>query len=173
MKVDAEIRPAEIEKVSGYITRLKNISDLVGKDETCLKQGLSGWEKEISTRRTKQLVKNLDWLNSLSGTEVKKGYQLILLQMGVPESECPIVEETETKITWHAYDFCPYLVAVNETGLDTKIICKHLTEKPVQELLNIFNPNLRFSRNYNQIRPYSEYCEEQIELINQLPNNPF
>jgi tRNA(adenine34) deaminase len=121
--------------------------------------------KRNSTRRVKQLVENKDWITSLTGTEVRKGYQLVLLQMGVPESECPIIEETELKITWHAYDFCPYLAATNELRMDTRTVCKCLTESPVQALLNILNPNLHFSRNYDKIRPYSEYCEETIELI--------
>jgi hypothetical protein len=166
MKIDTEIRPAEAVKIPIYKARLKDIRNVTGNNETCLKKGLSEWEKEISTRRVNQLAENQEWLTSLIGTEVRKGYQLTLLQMGIPESECPVIEETETKITWHAYDFCPYLEAINELGMDTKIVCKYLTESPVQTLLNVLNPNLHFSRNYDKIRPCSEYCEETIELIN-------
>lgn len=49
--------------------------------------------------------------------------------------------------------------------LDTKTVCKYATEMPVQALLDLINPKLRFSRNYGKIRPHTKFCEETIELI--------
>ncbi|RLF97358.1 nucleoside deaminase, partial [Thermococci archaeon] len=43
-------------------------------------------------------------------------------------------------------------------------VCKKGWEKSVQLLIEKINPKLRFTRNYNKIRPYTEYCEEIIEL---------
>lgn len=157
-------RPSEVAKVPGYILDLKTVihrSEKVG-----LEQALAEWAKRITERRLAWLEQHKDVLNKLKGTEVRKGFQLVILEyMGIPPEEVPIIEETPTKITWRAYDFCPYLEATKTLGLDTKLVCQHATEFPVQSLLNVLNPRLRFSRDYKQIRPYKKYCEESIELI--------
>ena len=36
-------------------------------------------------------------------------------------------------------------------------------EKSAQKLVSKINPNLKFSRNYEAIRPHDEYCEEMID----------
>jgi len=37
-----------------------------------------------------------------------------------------------------------------------------LTEKTTTELLRRVNPKLRFTSNYEKLRPYSDFCEEMI-----------
>lgn len=49
------------------------------------------------------------------------------------------------------------------TGLDTRWVCRLYNEGAVDQLIRQIDPRLRFSRNYELIRPYSGYCEERIE----------
>jgi len=58
-----------------------------------------------------------------------------------------------------------FLYSMKKLTLDTKTVCKYATEMPVQALLDLINPKLRFSRNYGKIRPHTKFCEETIELI--------
>jgi len=120
----------------------------------------------------KELIKKrLTWYNQnrdkihLKGSEVRKAYTLLIIEyLGLNPEEAPIVYENETKIIWRSYNFCPILEACKRLGMDTREVCKNAEEKPVQALISKINPNLRFSRNYEKIRPYTEYCEEIIEL---------
>ena len=102
----------------------------------------------------------------LEGSDVRRAYTLFLLRyMGLRQEEVPIVYEDERKIVWRSRNFCPVLEACIRLGLDTRDVCRQSQEEPVQELISKISPRLRFSRNYDKIRPYSEYCEEVIELV--------
>lgn len=69
------------------------------------------------------------------------------------------------KIRIDSYNFCPYLEAVKKLKLDTKIICKKVGEPSIQKMCEMIHPKLKFSRNYNNIRPKNKkYCEEYIEI---------
>ncbi|HUS60291.1 MAG TPA: hypothetical protein VMX76_02835 [Nevskiaceae bacterium] len=163
-EIEIRIRPSETAKVSRYTEDLRNV--LLRSEGVSLEQALAEWADRIIERRFAWLEQNKDCFAHLEGTEVKKGFQLVLFEyMDISPEEVPIIEETETKITWHAYDFCPYFEAIKALGMDTRIVCKYALETPVQVLLNALNPRLRFSRNYKKVRPYSDYCEEIIELV--------
>ena len=160
---NVEIRPSELNKVPVYTQELTKVIEK--SKEIGLENSLKGWAEQIKKRR-------LEWFEQhknnfkLKGTEVRKGFQLVLFEyMGIKPEEVPIIEETEKKITWRAYDFCPYFEAAKNLDMDIILVCKHVTEMPVQALLDALNPKLRYSRNYGKIRPHMEYCEETIELI--------
>ncbi len=160
---NVEIRPSELQKVPVYTQNLEKV--IQKSHEIGLEKALEQWALEIKERRIKWYEDNKDRLN-LRGTEVRKGFQLVMLDyMGINPNELIIVEENKNKIIWKAYDFCPYFEAIKNKGMDTKMVCKYATEMPIQALLDVFNPKLKFSRNYQKIRPYVEYCEETIELI--------
>lgn len=89
-------------------------------------------------------------------------YQLFLKKLGISADEAPIVEKQKNRLVIHSKNFCPTLEACKILDLDTRIVCKQLNEGPTQELLQQLNPNLRFKRNYNCLRPYKPYCEEMI-----------
>jgi len=167
MNRGVEIRPSEAAKVARQTRKLREV--LLRSDEIGLERALAELADRITEGRLAWLKQNRDCLDRLEGTEVRKGFQLVLFEyMGIPLEEVPVIEETETKITWRSYNFCPYLEAITALGMDTRDVCKHATESPVQVLLNALNPRLRFSRNYDKIRPYSNYCEETIELVEEL-----
>lgn len=158
-----EIRPSELKKVSLYTKKLRkyiNRSKKIG-----LEKALEEWSEEIKKRRLIWFEQHKNTLN-LQGTEVRKGFQLVIFEyMGIDPKEVIIVGETDKKITYRCYNFCPYLEAVRKLKMDSRIVCSQLTEAPIQSLLNALNPHLRFSRNYKTIRPYAKYCEESIELV--------
>jgi len=120
---------------------------------------------ELTQKRLRWYEENKGRLE-LEGSDVRKAYALLLLRyMGLRQEEVPIVYEDEKKIVWRSRNFCPILEACARLGLDTRDVCREAEERPVQELISKINPRLRFSRNYEKIRPYSEYCEESIELV--------
>ena len=161
-----EIRPSELQKVPIYTKELKKAIER--SKEVGLENSLKEWGEQIKKRRLEWFKQHKNNLK-LKGTEVRKGFQLVLFEyMGIKPEEVPIIEETEKKITWRSYDFCPYFEATKNLGMDIRLVCKQATEMPVQALLDMINPKLRFSRNYGKIRPYTEYCEETIELIDKV-----
>jgi hypothetical protein len=44
------------------------------------------------------------------------------------------------------------------------VVCKGAYHKPVQTFLDRVDPRLKFDRNYSSLRPYTDYCEEILEL---------
>ncbi len=74
------------------------------------------------------------------------------------------MDRQKTKIVIHSKNFCPTLEACKILGLDTREVCKELNEEPTQALLQQLDPRLAFTRNYNALRPYEEFCEEMIIL---------
>lgn len=101
----------------------------------------------------------------LEGSDVKKAYTLLIIEyLGLSPKEAPIVYEDTKKIVWRSYNFCPALEACKRLRIDTREVCKKAYEESVQALISKINPSLKFSRNYREIRPYKDYCEEIIEL---------
>jgi tRNA(adenine34) deaminase len=103
-------------------------------------------------------------LAELRGTEIEKAYQLILMKLGIGERDAPIVEKSKARMVFHSINPCPALQACIILRLDTREVCALHTEKATDELVKRINPNLRFTRNYEKIRPHAAYCEEIITL---------
>lgn len=91
-------------------------------------------------------------------------YRLFLEKLGIGPEDAPVVKREQNILVVHSINFCPTLEACKILDLDTRVICKQLNEHPTQELLKQINPNLRFKRNYQKIRPFTSYCEEMIIL---------
>ena len=94
---------------------------------------------------------------------MEQGYQLLLKRLGTTEAEAPIVHRGKGRIVFHSKNFCPTLEACIILGLDTRRICRLYNEGATDRLIRQIDPRLRFNRNYRNIRPHSEYCEERIE----------
>ena len=103
----------------------------------------------------------------LRGPLPRQAYTLVLLlYMGLDPHTVPVVYEDDKTIIWRSTNFCPTLEACRRLGLDTRIVCRAATEAAVQALIARLDPRLRFSRNYaDGLRPYADYCEEQITLL--------
>ena len=125
---------------------------------------LQNIEKYLLDRRIKWFEKNRSLISELQGNDIEKAYRLLLMKIRIREEDAPVIHETYNKIVFHSRNFCPSLEACKILGLDTRVICKAVFEKPTDALIKKINPKLRFERNYNNIRPYTSYCEEIILL---------
>jgi len=121
-------------------------------------------EKYLLDRRINWFEKNRSLISELKGNDIEKAYRLLLMKIGIRGEEAPIIYKTNNKIVFHSRNFCPSLEACKILGLDTRVICKAVFEKSTDALIKKINPKLRFERNYNNIRPYTSYCEEIILL---------
>lgn len=85
--------------------------------------------------------------------------------MGLTPKDLPIVRETENEITWLSKNPCPTLDACLKLGLDTRQVCRAAYEKSTQAFLSQIDPQLRFLRSYQEIRPYADHCLESIVKV--------
>lgn len=125
------------------------------------------WDKINATL----LLKRQEWVKlnlhrvPPEGSDVRKAYQFFLLEyLGLDPSEVPIVYEDEKRIIWRSYNWCPVLEVCKQRNWDTGEVCRKGWETSVQAFLEVINPKLIFSRNYDRLRPLAPYCEEQIYL---------
>lgn len=123
----------------------------------------------ITQRRVSWFEKNKDIAlkkyDRLSDEE--KAYKIIFLEhMKIEPKYSKMIRVGNGKIKIESYNFCPYLEACKELGLDTRFVCKEIGEPSIQKVCEIINPKLKFSRNYEKIRPNNcNFCEEFFELI--------
>jgi hypothetical protein len=92
----------------------------------------------------------------------------------LPEKELAIALGANPTVEWFLRNKCTEIknwldkIVSLDTGkcnkLDTREVCKAIYERPTEDLIRRLNPKLRFTRNYDCIRPYSDYCEEIIIL---------
>ncbi|MDH7479529.1 MAG: hypothetical protein QHH02_05920 [Syntrophomonadaceae bacterium] len=75
-----------------------------------------------------------------------------------------MVEKTPERIVFHSRNHCPSLEACRILGLDTRQICRWIYQRPTEELVREINPRLRFTRNYDCLRPFADHCEEMFYL---------
>jgi hypothetical protein len=94
----------------------------------------------------------------------ESAYRLLLRRFGAGSDELPVVARTATGIVFHSMNFCPTLEACRILGLDTRHVCRRMNERSTDALIKRIDPRLKFSRNYDKLRPYAAYCEEMIEL---------
>ncbi len=101
-----------------------------------------------------------------SGDVLRDAFKLFYdgyLGLSIPR-DGEIIEANQRWITARWWNPCPTLEACRKFGLDTREICFKVYDRPVQALLALIDPRLRFRRNYQALRPYYGYCEESIEL---------
>ena len=122
--------------------------------------------KEYNDLTTK---KRIEWFRNHTETDENQGcdskekaYRLFLKKLNIAECEAPIIEKTSDRIVFHSVNFCPTLEACKILNLDTRHICQLYNEKSTDAFIKQINPNLKFCRNYEKLRPYSDYCEEMI-----------
>ena len=121
----------------------------------------------ITQRRVRWIDEHLEEMlakyDRLSPEE--QAYRIIFFDyMRINPEHLKIERVSPRKIKIESYNFCPYLEACRILGLDTRFVCKEIGEPSIQEMIKRINPNLKFSRNYANIRPYNTFCEEYIEL---------
>jgi tRNA(Arg) A34 adenosine deaminase TadA len=85
--------------------------------------------------------------------------------MGRLPEQLRVVEESPDRITWLSDNACPTLEACARLGLDTRQVCRAVSERPVQTFLSRLDPRLRFVRDYETIRPHAAHCRETIVRV--------
>lgn len=102
-------------------------------------------------------------LSDISRHDTKEtAYQLLLKRFNITEAQAPIVQRDEKKLVFHSGNFCPTLEACKILELDTRYVCKLYNEHATDTLVKQIDPSLRFTRNYENLRPDTAYCEEMI-----------
>lgn len=121
-------------------------------------------EQELLLKRRAWLENNRQLLSQLEGDDLEKAYRLLCRKLGIKEEEAPVVEKTLERIVFHSRNHCPSLEACRILDLDTRKICRWIYQRPTEELVREINPRLRFTRNYDCLRPFADYCEEMFYL---------
>ena len=122
-------------------------------------------QDSICAKRLQWLKENGPLLSLLKGDDLEKAYRLVLLKIGIEQQDAPVVFKDGSKLVFHSKNSCPSLAACMALGLDTRVICRKVLEKPTDLLVKSVNQALQFSRNYACIRPYASYCEEIISFV--------
>ena len=125
---------------------------------------LEALAQELSAKRLQWFNENRQTFKSHSEDVVEYAYQIFLKKLGITADEAPVTQHDNRTLVLHSQNFCPTLEACRILALDTRFVCRHLTEKPTTDLLRQIHPKLRFTRNYEKLRPYTPYCEEMIIL---------
>jgi tRNA(Arg) A34 adenosine deaminase TadA len=138
----------------------REIKNLRNADEN----SLSALNEDSVRRRTEWFRQNRACLDFGPDDLTYAGYRLLLQRFRITGKEAPIVKRTGREIVFHSMNFCPTLEACRILGLDTRYICKRLNESSTDMLVKQIDPRLKFSRNYDCLRPHYDYCEERISL---------
>jgi tRNA(Arg) A34 adenosine deaminase TadA len=143
------------EQVANQTNRLKN-------------KKLNIIEAEVTTKRTA-------WFDSLpvgqkppveARPSPRFAFEMLFFRyMGLRPEDLPVLKEDEEEIVWSSRNPCPTLEACKRLGLDTRVVCRAAYEKSTQAFVSRIDPQLRFLRDYEEIRPYSQHCRERIVRV--------
>jgi hypothetical protein len=139
------------------IQRLRNSTD------TQLKR----YNAESAAKRVAWYQNNRQNTVDSEEDRLEAAYRLLLERLKITPEEAPVQEKTERKILFHSQNFCPTLEACIILDLDTRKICKPYNENSTDTLIKQYDKSLTFSRNYDKLRPYTDYCEEMITITGQ------
>ena len=128
------------------------------------KAALCALNEDSIQRRSAWFEENKSRFDFLSDDVIDSAYRLLLARFGITQEEAHIISKSDRRIVFHSQNFCPTLEACKILGLDTRFVCKHLNEDATNRLIQLIDPRLRFSRNYELLRPYTPFCEEMISL---------
>jgi len=143
------------------IKKLRNANDVI----------LDELNADSICRRVKWFQENHQKFDFINKDILISGYRLLLERFGITEEEAPIIEKSDKKIVFHSKNFCPTLEACNILGIDTRRICKQMNENSTDILVKQIDSHLSFSRNYDKLRPYTDYCEEMISMEKDIGNH--
>ena len=116
--------------------------------------------------------KRLAWLRAhagelpRTGDPVQDGFRAFYegyLGLAVP-GDGEIIGRSPQRLVSRWWNPCPTLEACLRLGLDTREVCGKAYERPVEAFLRGVDARLRFTRNYEALRPLAPYCEEIIRL---------
>ncbi len=118
----------------------------------------------LSTKRRQWYSENCRPTKGDNADVIDRAYQVFLKKLGITAAQAPVTHRDHHHLVLRSMNVCPTLEACKILDMDTRLVCRHLTEKPTTELLRQIHPRLRFTRNYERLRPHAPYCEEIIIL---------
>jgi len=129
-------------------------------------QSLSEIERETALKRRGWIEDNRSLLPGPGRATPRQAFELIFFTyMGLLPGGLEVLSEDEDHISWRSRNPCPTLDACIKLGLDTRKVCRQAYEKSTQSFLSAIDPGLRFSRDYREIRPYADACQEEIRRV--------
>jgi hypothetical protein len=147
------------------ILRQQAVRDEIEKLRNADDAALAALNKDSIHRRLRWFHENKGSFDFLRDAPLESAYRLLLARFRISAGEAPIVRQTDKQIVFHSQNFCPTLEACKILGLDTRTVCKRLNEDATDRLIKQIDPRLRFSRNYEILRPYASCCEEMIGIL--------
>ena len=127
--------------------------------------------EKLNDYNTDSIRRRLDWFKEKRSTFsfinhnlLDSAYNLLLCRMNIDSSKAQIIDRTDHRIVFRSRNFCPTLEACKILNYDTRYICKNYNENATDVLIKQIDHRLKFDRNYDKLRPYSDYCEEMIIL---------
>jgi tRNA(Arg) A34 adenosine deaminase TadA len=96
----------------------------------------------------------------------RRAFELLFFEyMGLDPRSLEVTTDNEDEIAWVSRNLCLTLGACAALGLDTRTVCRGAYEKSTQAFLSRPDPELRFLRSYERIRPYADGCWESIVRV--------
>ena len=138
----------------------EEIARLQGTDDAKLQQ-LGESSKD---RRRKWFYENEHRFVRYPDDPLFGAYQYLLDRLNITERMAPIVLKNDRKLVYHLSHFCSTLEACRILDLETHHVCGALFDESTDLLVKLYDPRLKFYRNYDKLRPECGYCEEVIEL---------
>jgi tRNA(adenine34) deaminase len=132
------------------------------KADSLQRKDFGALEAAVIEKRLRWCEDSLELPTGISVTP-RLGYETLLFgYLGLTESDVPVVSESDTNITWLSQNRCPTLDACGRLGFSTSVVCRAVYEKSTQALLSRIDPELRFVRDYGELRPDHQHCKEMI-----------
>lgn len=125
---------------------------------------LEFYNQDSINRRLKWFQERKSTFDFISNNLLDSAYKLLLRRFNIDSSEAQMVKKSDSYIVFHSKNFCPTLEACKILGYDTRYICRYYNESSTDTLIKKIDSRLKFVRNYEKIRPYSNFCEEMIFL---------
>jgi hypothetical protein len=123
-------------------------------------------EAAVTRKRLAWLDENRKEIEGQGPWSPRAAFELLFFDyMGLSAADLPVVKETEGEIAWLSRNPCPTLEACRQLNLDTRKVCRGAYEKSTQAFLSRLDPQLRFLRSYEEIRPYAPHCAERIVRV--------
>jgi putative acetyltransferase len=127
------------------------------------RQDFQAIEAEVTRKRIDWVRQNHPKIPGHPPISPRQAFELLFFEyMGLAREDLPVVVETDQQITWLSKNQCPTLEACQTLNLDTRLVCRAIFETPTQAFLTELDPQLKFIRSYEEIRPYAGHCQESF-----------
>lgn len=140
----------------------QNVRDEIKRLRNYSLDKLKIFNEDSKNRRLEWFKKNNSNFTFLNDNPLDSAYNLLLNKFNIDSSKAKIIDRSNNYIVFHSKNFCPTLEACKILEYDTRSICKYYNENSTDSLVKQVDKRLKFCRNYEKLRPYSEYCEEMI-----------